>query len=78
MIVLLKQLILLQVQTMTSVYVVSSTYQNEFEMNPSVLILRAFTDREKAEAWIDSEIKRDPSFNEDYDGYEIQEVTLYE
>ena len=78
MIVLLKQLILLQVQTMTSVYVVSSTYQNEFEANPSVLILRAFTDREKAEAWIDSEIKRDPSFNEDYDGYEIQEVTLYE
>jgi len=63
---------------MTNVFVVSSTYQNEFEMNPSVLILRAFTDREKAEAWIDSEIKRDASFNEDYDDYEIQEVTLYE
>jgi hypothetical protein len=47
-------------------------------MNPSVLILRAFTDREKAELWIDSEIKRDPGFNEDYDGYEIQEVTVYE
>ena len=63
---------------MNSVYVVSSTYQNEFEMNPSVLILRAFTDREKAELWIESEIKRDPGFNEDYDGYEIQEVTVYE
>jgi hypothetical protein len=63
---------------MSNVYVVSSTYQNEFEMNPSVLILRAFTNRDSAEAWIDSEIKRDPGYNEDYDGYEIQEVSLYE
>jgi len=63
---------------MNSVYVVSSTYQNEFEANPSVLILRAFTNRDNAEAWIESEIKRDPGFNEDYDGYEIQEVTVYE
>jgi hypothetical protein len=63
---------------MSNVYVVSSTYQNEFEMNPSVLILRAFVSREKAEEWVESEIKRDPGFNEDYDGYEIQEVTVYE
>jgi hypothetical protein len=63
---------------MSNVYVVSSTYRNEFEMNPSVLILRAFTNRDSAEAWIDSEIKRDPGYNEDYDGYEIQEVSLYE
>jgi hypothetical protein len=63
---------------MSNVYVVSSTYQNEFEMNPSILILRAFTNRDSAEAWIDSEIKRDPGYNEDYDGYEIQEVSLYE
>ena len=62
---------------MNNVYVVSSTYQNEGEMNPSVLILRAFISREKAEEWVDSEIKRDPGFNEDYDGYEIQEVTVY-
>jgi hypothetical protein len=62
---------------MNNVYVVSSTYQNECEMNPSVLILRAFISREKAEEWVDSEIKRDPGFNEDYDGYEIQEVTVY-
>jgi hypothetical protein len=63
---------------MSNVYVVSSTYRNEFEMNPSVLILRAFTNRDSAEAWVDSEIKRDPGYNEDYDGYEIQEVSLYE
>ena len=63
---------------MNSVYVVSSTYQNECEANPSVLILRAFTNRDNAEAWIESEIKRDPGFNEDYDDYVIQEVTVYE
>ena len=33
---------------------------------------------EKAEAWIESEIKRDPSFNENFDFYKIEDLTLYE
>jgi len=77
MIVLLKQLIILQVQTMTSVYVVSSGRFDEMTGNTNWLTLRAFTVYADAEAWIASEIERDPSFNEDLDFYDIDGVSLY-
>ena len=62
---------------MNNIYVVKSGILVDFA-GWEWLTLRAFTDREKAQAWIKSEIKRDPSFNEDRDSYEIDEVTLYE
>jgi len=62
---------------MNNIYVVKSGILVDFA-DWEWLTLRAFTDREKAQAWIKSEIKRDPSFNEDRDSYEIDEVTLYE
>ena len=40
--------------------------------------IRAFTDRENAVSFIESEIKRDKSFNEDRDSLEVDEVTIYE
>jgi len=40
--------------------------------------IRAFTNRDDAVSFIESEIKRDKSFNEDRDSLEIDEVTLYE
>jgi hypothetical protein len=64
---------------MISVYVVSSGYQNpETDMFPNMLVLKAFADKEKAEAWIESEIARDPSYNEDYDHFQIDTLTLEE
>jgi hypothetical protein len=63
---------------MSNVYVVSSGRFDEMTGNTNWLTLRAFTNYEKAEEWIASEIKRDPSFNEDKDFYDIDEVTLYE
>ena len=62
---------------MNNIYVVKSGILVDFA-GWEWLTLRAFTDREKAQAWIKSEIKRDPSFSEDRDSYEIDEVTLYE
>jgi hypothetical protein len=62
---------------MTSVYVVSSGRFDEMTGNTNWLTLRAFTTNEDADAWIASEIKRDPSFNEDLDFYDIDEVPLY-
>lgn len=69
--------ILLKEVGMKNIYVVSSG-RRESLGGINILVLRAFTTYEKAEAWIESEIKRDPSFNENYDSYEIDEVTLYE
>ena len=61
-----------------NVYIVSSGRFDEMTGSTNWLTLRGFTDREKADAWIESEIKRDPSFNEDLDFYDVDEVTLYE
>ena len=78
MIVLLKRLIILQVQKMNkSIFVVKSGVLVDF-VGWEYLNIRAFTNRESAEAFIESEIKRDKSFNEDRDSLEIDEVTLYE
>ena len=63
---------------MSNVYVVSSGRFDEFTGSTNWLTLRAFTDRDAADTWIESEIKRDPSFDEDKDFYDIDEVTLYE
>jgi hypothetical protein len=63
---------------MNNIYVVSSgMYDGNIGLT-DWLALRAFVDREKAEAWIESEIKRDPSFNENFDFYKIEDLTLYE
>jgi hypothetical protein len=61
-----------------SVYVVRSGRFDEMTGNINWLNLFAFADYESAQTWIDAEIERDPSFNEDLDYYEINEVTLYE
>jgi hypothetical protein len=62
---------------MSNVYVVSSGRFDEMTGATNRLTLRAFTVYEDAEAWIASEIKRDPSFNEDWDFYDIDGVSLY-
>lgn len=63
---------------MNTVYVVSSGRFDEMTGTTNWLTLRGYTDRDVAQSWIDSEIKRDPSFNEDLDFYDIDEVTIYE
>jgi uncharacterized membrane protein (UPF0182 family) len=62
---------------MSRIFVVSSGRFDEFTGATNWLTLRAFTNGEDAEVWIASEIKRDPSFNEDLDFYDIDEVPLY-
>jgi hypothetical protein len=44
----------------------------------SVLVLRGYNTPEAADAWIEKETKRDPSFNENEDWYEVDEITIYE
>ncbi len=61
-----------------SVFVVQSGRFDEMTGNTNWLNLFAFGDYESAQTWIDSEIAKDPSFNEDLDYYEINEVTVYE
>ena len=63
---------------MNNVFVVSSGRFDEMTGTTKWLSLRAFTSYEKAEAWIESEKNRDPSFNEDLDFYDIDEVTVYD
>jgi hypothetical protein len=62
---------------MSNVYVVSSGRFDDFTGSTNWLTLRAFTVYEDAEAWIASEIERDPSFDEDKDFYDIDGVSLY-
>lgn len=40
--------------------------------------IRAYADRESAEAWVEAYIKQDKSFNEDRDSLDIDEVRIYE
>jgi hypothetical protein len=63
---------------MKTLYIVKS---GQYDGNIGMTIwdnIRAYADRDAAEAWIKSEKKRDKSFNEDLDFLEIDEVTLYE
>ena len=60
------------------VYVVSSCRLDISTGNVSVLVLRGYNTPEAADAWIEKEIKRDPSFNENEDWYEVDEITIYE
>jgi hypothetical protein len=62
---------------MANVYIVKSGVLTDF-VGWEYMNIRAFTNRDSAEAFIKSEIKRDKSFNEDRDSLEIDEVTLYE
>jgi hypothetical protein len=40
--------------------------------------VRVFTSYEVASAWVESEKLRDKTFNENFDFYEIEEMTVYE
>jgi hypothetical protein len=62
---------------MNNIYVVKSGVLVDF-VGWEWMTIKAFTNRDKAEAWIESYIKQDKSFNEDRDALEIDEVTLYE
>lgn len=59
-------------------YVVSSCRLDISTGNVSVLVLRGYNTPEAADAWIEKETKRDPSFNENEDWYEVDEITIYE
>lgn len=61
---------------MKNIYVVKS---GQYDGNIGMTLwlnVRAFSDYETASKWIDEQIKRDPSFNEDLDFLQIDELTL--
>lgn len=60
-----------------SIFVVKSGVLIDF-VGWEYMNIRAYADRDDAVSFIESEIKRDKSFNEDRDSLEIDEVTLYE
>ena len=60
-----------------SVFVVKSGVLIDF-VGWEYMNIRAFSDRESAESWVESYIKQDKSFNEDRDSLDIDEVTLYD
>ena len=60
-----------------SIFVVKSGVLVDF-VGWEYMNIRAFTNRENAEAWVEAYIKQDKSFNEDRDSLDIDEVTLYE
>jgi hypothetical protein len=60
-----------------SIFVVKSGVLVDF-VGWEYLNIRAFTNRDAAEAWVEAYIKQDKSFNEDRDSLDIDEVTLYE
>ena len=59
-----------------SIFVVKSGVLVDF-VGWEYMNIRAFTVYADAEAWIASEVERDPSFNEDLDFYDIDGVSLY-
>jgi hypothetical protein len=61
-----------------SVYIVrSGLYDGNIGLTTWINV-RAFTSYEVAEAWVESEKLRDKSFNENFDFYSIEEMTVYE
>ena len=60
-----------------SIFVVKSGVLIDF-VGWEYMNIRAFTNRDDAEAWVEAYIKRDKSFNEDRDSLDIDEVRLYE
>jgi len=60
-----------------SIFVIKSGVLIDF-VGWEYMNIRAFSDRESAESWVESYIKQDKSFNEDRDSLDIDEVTLYE
>jgi len=62
---------------MNNVYVVKSGVLVDF-VGWEWMNIKAFTSREKAEAWVESYIERDKSFNEDRDALQVDEVAVYE
>jgi hypothetical protein len=63
---------------MNSVYIVrSGLYDGNIGMT-TWMNVRMCLSYEVAEAWIESEKARDSTFNENFDFYEIEEMTVYE
>jgi len=60
-----------------SIFVIKSGVLIDF-VGWEYMNIRAFSDRESAESWVESYIKQDKSFDEDRDSLDIDEVTLYE
>jgi len=60
-----------------SIFVVKSGVLVDF-VGWEYMNIRAFANRDDAEAWVEAYIKQDKSFNEDRDSLEIDEVRLYE
>jgi len=60
-----------------SIFVVKSGVLVDF-VGWEYMNIRAFTNRDDAEAWVEAYIEQDKSFNEDRDSLDIDEVTLYE
>jgi hypothetical protein len=60
-----------------SIFVVKSGVLVDF-VGWEYMNIRAFANRDDAEAWVEAYIKQDKSFNEDRDSLDIDEVTLYE
>lgn len=60
------------------VYVVTSCRLDISNGNVSTVVLRGYNTQEAADAWIKKVTELDPSFNEDEDWYEVDEITIYE
>jgi len=60
-----------------SIFVVKSGVLVDF-VGWEYMNIRAFTNRDDAETWVETYIQQDKSFNEDRDSLDIDEVTLYE
>lgn len=61
---------------MNTVYIVQSGRYDETTGATNWMNVRVFTSYEVANAWVESAKERDSSFNEDYDFYEIEEMTV--
>lgn len=59
-------------------YVVTSCRLDISNGNVSTVVLRGYNTQEAADAWIKKVTELDPSFNEDEDWYEVDEITIYE
>jgi len=67
-----------RINIMNSVYIVrSGLYDGNIGMTIWMNV-RVFTSYEVASAWVESEKLRDKTFNENFDFYEIEEMTVYD
>ena len=67
-----------RIDILNSVYIVrSGLYDGNIGLTTWINV-RVFTTYAVAEAWVESEKLRDKTFNENFDFYEIEEMTVYE